>query len=146
MAIYSLSQRSTSTTSGNAASDMAVSTGARPRLMEMDLFLGAATASTFSLRRTSALGTRTSPVALLGEDPADPALTGITLVDSAVAFSAEPTELTTKIRGVSFPATIGSGIIWTFPRGLPLAISLSFCIIHDATNAAAHDHGYVADV
>lgn len=146
MALYSISQRSTSTTSGNAASDMATSTGVRPRLMEMDLFNAAATASTFSLRRTSALGTRTTPTALLGEDPGDPVLTGITLVDSAVAFSVEPTELATKLRGVSFAANIGSGIIWTFPRGLPLAISLSFVIIHDATNSAAHDHTYVADV
>lgn len=146
MAIYSLAQTSTSTTSGNVAADVAVSTGIRPRLMEYGLFLGAATASTFSLRRTSALGTRTTPTALIGEDPADPALTGITLVDQAVAFSAEPTELTTKHRSIGLPATIGVGVIWTFPRGLALAVSLSFVIVHDATNAASHHHHVVVDV
>lgn len=146
MALYRLAQTSTVTTSGNAAADMACSTGVRPKLMEWDLFLGAATASTFSLRRTSALGTRTSPVALVAEDPGDPALAGINLVDMAVAFSAEPTEVTAKLASIGLPATIGTGVIWTFPRGLTLANSLSFAIILDATSGAVHHHTCVADI
>lgn len=146
MALYSLAQVATATTSGNAAGDMAVSTGIRPRLMECAWFLNAATASSHSLRRSSALGTRTSPVALLAEDPGDPTLTGITLVDSAIAFSAEPTELSTMIRRIGLPATIGVGVIWTFPRGLVLAVSLSFLILNDATNANSLPHYWVADV
>lgn len=146
MALYSLGRRSTSTTSGNAALDIANSTGVRPRVMECGLFLGAATASRYSLRRTSALGTRTSPVALLPEDPADPTLTGITLVDMAVAFSAEPTEVSDSLRVIGLPATIGTGVVWTFPRGLAIATSLSLAIIHDATNSAALDAHWVADI
>lgn len=146
MALYRLAQTSTSTTSGNAAADMACSTGVRPRLMEWDLFLGAATASTFSLRRTSALGTRTSPVALVAEEPGDPALAGINLVDMAVAFSAEPTEVTAKLASIGLPATIGTGVIWTFPRGLAVANSLSLAIIHDATNGNVHHHTCIADI
>src|SRR5256885_15233699 len=62
----------------NAAADVATPTasGVRPKLMEWGLFLGAATASTFSLRRTSALGTRTTPTALVAEDAADETLAG----------------------------------------------------------------------
>ena len=146
MALYRLAQTSTSTTSGNAAADVACSTGVRPKLMEWDLFLGAATASTFSLRRTSALGTRTSPTALIAEDPGDAALTGINLVDIAVAFTGEPTELTTKLASIGLPATIGVGVIWTFPRGITIANSLSLAIIHDATNAASHHHTCVCDI
>jgi hypothetical protein len=134
------------TTSGNAAADMACSTGVRPKLMEWDLFLGAATASTFSLRRTSAVGTRTTPTALVPEEPGEPALTGINLVDMAVAFSAEPTELTVKLTSIGLPATIGTGVIWTFPRGMTLANSLSFAIICDGTNANSHHHTCVADI
>lgn len=147
MALYRQARSSTTTTSGNAAADVAAtSTGVRPRLMEWHLFLGAATASTFSLRRTSALGTRTSPVVLVPEDPGDPALTGITNVDMAVAFSAEPTEVTDRLALIALPATIGTGVIWTFPRGLAIAIQLSICIIHDATNAASHTHTAVCDI
>lgn len=146
MALYRLAQTSVVTTSGNAAADMAVSTGIRPRLMEWDLFLNAATASSFSLRRTSALGTRTTPTALVGEDPGDPALTGINLVDMAVAFSGEPTEATARLASIGLPATIGTGVIWTFPRGMVLAVSLSFAIISDATNGNSHHHTCVADI
>lgn len=146
MAIYRLAQTSTSTTSGNAAADVANSTGLRPRLMEYGLFLGAATASSFSLRRTTTLGTRTTPTALVPEDPGDPALTGITLVDQAVAFSAEPAEVTAKLASIGLPATIGVGVIWTFPRGISIATSLSLAIIHDATNAASHHHNPVCDI
>lgn len=93
MALYSIGRRTTGTTSGNAAMDVACSTGIRPKIMEVGFFLGAATASTYGLNRTTALGTRTSPVALLAEDAGDPALTGVTLVDTALAWSVQPTFL-----------------------------------------------------
>lgn len=147
MALYSIAQRSTVTTSGQAAADIACSTGINPAIREWGLFLGAATASRYSLRRTSALGTRTTPVALAPHDPNAPALTGITLVDQAVAFSAEPTELTVMLRTIGLPATIGTGVIWTFPEsGLIVATSLSICIINDATNSAALDQYVTADI
>lgn len=147
MALYRQARNSVVTTSGNVAADVAASTGIRPRLMEWDLFLGAATASSFSLRRTTALGTRTSPVALVPEDPGDPSLTGITLADMAVAFSAEPTEdATNRLALIGLPATIGTGVIWTFPRGLALAVSLSLAIVNDATNAASHNHTAICDI
>jgi hypothetical protein len=148
MSIYSLAQTSTSTTSANAAADVATPTanGVRPKLMEYGLFLGAATASTFSLRRTSALGTRTTPTALVPEDAGDETLAGIKLVDQAVAFSVEPTEVTAKLRSIGLPATIGVGVIWTFPRGITIAQQLSLVIIHDATNAASHHHNVVCDI
>jgi hypothetical protein len=148
MSIYRLAQTSTSTTSGNAAADVATPTasGVKPRLMEYGLFLGAATASTFSLRRTSALGTRTTPTALVPEDPDDITLTGTTLVDQAVAFSVEPTEVTAKLASIGLPATIGVGVIWTFPRGIKIAAQLSLAVIHDATNAASHHHNVVCDI
>ena len=147
MALYRLAQTSTSTTSGNAAADICnTSTGIRPRLMEYDLFINAATASSFSLRRTTAIGTRTTPTALVPEDPSDNALTGITLVDQAVAFSAEPTEVTAKLASIGLPATIGTGVIWTFPRGITIANSLSIALIHDGTNANSHHHTVVADI
>ena len=150
MAIYSVARNSTVTTSGNAAADcVAVGSGVRPRIMEWGLFLGAATASAFSLRRTTAVGTRTSPTTLLAEDAADPALTGITDVSMTTAFSAENTEATDMLRRISLPATIGTGVIWTFPRGIVLpanAASGQISIINDATSANSHNHHVVADI
>ena len=145
MALYSLGRRSTVTTSGNCAADLACSTGPRPRIMECGIFLGAATASTYGLQRSTALGTRTSPVALVPEDPADATLTGITLWDMAVAFSAEPTESGTDLRRIAVPASIGAGVVFTFPRGLVIAASGSLVIVNLATNSAAVDVHFVAD-
>ena len=44
MAIYRISRTGTATTSGNPTFDVAVSTGLRPKIMELKVFLGAATA------------------------------------------------------------------------------------------------------
>ena len=145
MALYSIARNGTATTSGNVAMDVATSTGARPRLMEWGLFLGAATASSYGLQRTTALGTRTSPVALAPEDPNDPALTGIMLTDCAVAFSVEPTESGTDLRRVSLPGAIGAGMVWTFPRGLVWATSLSLAIVNAAANANSLNGHIVVD-
>lgn len=146
MSLYSIGQRGTATTSGNGVVDVACSTGVRPKVMEFGIFLGAATASTYLLQKTSALGTRTTPTALIAEDPGDPTLAGINLVDSAVAFSVEPTEVTPPYRRIGLPATIGTGVIWTFPRGITIANSLSLGIFNGATNSAALDAHIVADI
>lgn len=146
MSIYSIGRLGTATTSGNAVFDVACSTGVRPKIMELGIFLSVATASRYGLFKTSALGTRTTPVALIAEDPGDPVLAGINLVDSAVAFSAEPTEVANEYRTIGLPGTIGVGVIWTFPRGITIANSLSLAIINQATNSAGLNCHVVADI
>jgi len=144
MAIYSLAQRGTNTVSGNTSHDVF---GSNPvKIMEWGIFLGAATSSSYSLRRTTARGTRTTPTALVAEDADDPALTGINLIDSALAFSVQPTAATVRMRRIVFPATVGSGIIWGFPRGITTVNSLSLVIINEATNSAALDYYIAADI
>lgn len=148
MAVYSLSRRGTVTTSGSAAYDLATPTasGVLFRLTEVGVFLGAATASTYGLARTTALGTRTTPTALIAEFNSDPALTGITLVDAAIAWTVQPTISGTDLRRIGLPATIGTGVIWTFPRGLTPAAQLGFAVVNRALNSAAVDVYTVVDV
>ena len=146
MALYSIGRAGTVTTSGSFTFDIATSSGQRPHCMELSVFLGAATASTFGVNRTTAIGTRTSPVALQSEDPGDPTLTGITLTDSAIAWSVQPTAGTNDFRLIGLPATIGTGIIWTFPRGLVIAASGSIGIINRATNSATNNCYGVCDI
>lgn len=146
MAIYSGAQTSAVATAANGAGDVACNTGARPKVMEYGYFLGAATASVVSLRRSSALGTRTSPLVLNPEEPAEPALVGINLVDQAVAFSVQPTLVTPKLRYLAIGGAIGAGMIWTFPRGLVIANSLSIVLQNEATNAASSYHNIVCDI
>lgn len=119
MAIYSLSLASTVTTSGAASWDVKAAATNEPAVMEVGVINGAATACTYGYGRSGNTPTQTSPVLVQAEDEGRPAgLTGC-----AVAWSVAPTVPTQHFRRAFLPATIGAGIIFTFPRGLVLASS-----------------------
>ena len=132
MTIYSIGRRTTATTSGNAAMDVVAGSGVAPRLMEWGWMNGAATASTYGLNRQTANGTRTTPVALLLES--EPGTTPASECDSALAWSVEPTKATDDLRRLSSGAAIGSGVIWTFPKGIAMAPSNGLVLVNRATN------------
>ena len=134
MAIYSLSLKTTNTTTANACLEIITASTNRPRLLELGLSLNAATASEFGLGRPAAIGiTPTTPVTFLAEDPADAAAT----VTAALAWGTGPTIPTNFFRRVSLPATVGAGVIWTFPRGLLIPISSSLILWNLSTTSAA---------
>jgi hypothetical protein len=141
MAIYSIARRTTNTTSGQSAHSLITTSTDRAFLLEAGIFMGAATASTYSLGRPAANGTTpTSPVTLLAEDPGNPAGT----VTSALAWSTSPTSPTNDLRRWASPATIGTGVIFTFPRGLVIPISTNFVLQNLATNGVV-DSYFVID-
>jgi hypothetical protein len=94
--------------------------------MELGLTNNAATASVFGLGRPAAIGvTPTSPQTFLDEQDGNGG-TGATT--AAVAWGTPPTVPTNFFRRVSLPATIGAGVIWTFPRGLRIVLSSSIVL------------------
>jgi hypothetical protein len=141
MAIYSIARRTTNTTSGASAHTLITTANDRAAILEAGIFMGAATLSTYGLGRPAANGvTPTSPVALLAEDPAE--TTGQTT--SALAWGTSPTNPTESMRRWASPATIGTGVIFTFPRGLLVAVSANFVLQNLATNGAV-DSYFVVD-
>jgi len=125
LAIYSLANRTTNVTTANACLEIRTTSTDRPRVMEIGIFLAGATASTFGLGRPAAIGqTPTAPITVLAEDPGDPAGT----VTTALAWGTGPTAPTNFFRRISLPATVGTGVIWTFPRGLVIPVSSSIVI------------------
>ena len=119
MAIYSLSLASTVATSGAGSWDVKAAATNEPAVMEIGVMNGAATACTYGYGRSGNTTTQTSPVLVQAEDEGRPAgLTGC-----AVAWSVAPTVPTQMFRRAFLPATIGAGIIFTFPRGVVLAAS-----------------------
>lgn len=130
----SLAVRTSGVTTGTAAWE--IRTGATPgraRLMELGVFLGAATASTYGLGRPAAIGiTPTTPVDFLVEDPADVLASGV--VQSALAWATGPTVPAAFFRRIGLPATVGNGVIWTFPKGLVIPVSSSIVLWNLATN------------
>lgn len=135
MALYQHAARSSDTTSGNSMWELrSHATQGRVRLLELGIFLGAATASTYGLGRPAAIGvTPTSPVVGQALDPGDVAAVAAT----AVAWGTRPTAPTSSIylRRIGLPAAIGAGIIWTFPdNGLIIPINSSIALYNLATN------------
>lgn len=116
MAIYSLSYPSTVTTNGAASWDVKAAASNEPAVMEIGVINGAATACTYGYGRSGNTPTQTSPVLVQAEDVDRP--TGLT--GCAVAWSVAPTIPTQMFRRTYLPATIGSGMIFTFPRGIIL--------------------------
>lgn len=119
MAIYSLALASTVTTSGAASWDVKAAATNEPAIMEIGVINGAATACTYGYGRSGNTPTQTSPVLLQAEDEGRPAA----LTGCAVAWSVAPTVPTQHFRRAFLPATIGAGIVFTFPRGIVLAAS-----------------------
>jgi len=117
MAIYSSSSLTTVVTTTVPSWDVKAAATNEPAVMEIGTVNGAATACTYGYGRSANTPTQTAPVLLQAEDEGRPAgLTG-----TAVAWSVAPTVPTVFFRRSYIPATIGAGIIWTFPRGLVLA-------------------------
>ena len=122
---------------GIATPGWEIRTGATPgraRIIELGFFLAAATATVVGLGRPAAIGvTPTSPVNFLPEDPNDVIASGV--IQSALAWVTPPTVPVSFLRRLSLPATIGTGVIWTFPEGLIIPVSSGIVLWNVAENA-----------
>lgn len=143
MAIYSIAQRTTVTTVAAAAWEVRSTSTNKPKIMEMGVSLGAATASIYGIGRPAAIGvTPTTPLTALDEGDGNGP---VGLTTCAVAWATGPTVPANFFRRVSLPATIGAGVILTFPRGLGLPVSGSIVLWNITANSAVTDAWAVCD-
>jgi hypothetical protein len=126
MSLYGLSQR---TTSGGAATpswEVRATASNKPRIMEVGISQAVATAGVFGFGRPAATGiTPTAPQNFVNESDANASTSNST---AAVAWGTAPTVPANFSRRVSCPASVGAGVIWTFPRGFDIALSASAVI------------------
>ena len=111
----------------------AAATGSRPRIYEIGFFNNAATASSVGLGRPANSPTATTSVLGQAEDPADSAA----LTNMDTAWSTAPTAPTNYFKRIVLPATIGAGIIWTFPKGIVLANSAYLTLFNFGAGTAS---------
>lgn len=141
MAGYSLAVRTSNFTSAQASAEMRSGSGLRPRLLELGLIQATATAQSLGLGIPAAIGltpgTTSAPVP---DDPGDPPST----LTNALTWATSPTSPTVFKRRWNSAATVGVGIIWTFPRGLVIAVSSSL-VVFNITTAVAIDLNWVLD-
>jgi hypothetical protein len=121
MALYSLAQRTSIVTISNTMWSVISAATNKPKIMEMGLTMVTGTAIGIGIGRPAAVGiTPTTPVNFLDEsDGGGPA--GLTT--ACLAWGTPPTSPTQFLRRFFMPATIGAGVIATFPRGLGMPIS-----------------------
>lgn len=117
MAIYSCSLPGTVGTITTPSWDVKASASNEPAVMEIGIMNGAATACTHGYGRSANSPTQTGTTLVQAEDEGRPA--GLTTC--AVTWSTAPTVPAVFFRRTFLPATIGAGMIFTFPRGLVLA-------------------------
>lgn len=132
-----LAVRTTGTGSGAAAWE--IRTGATPglwRLVELHVFLAAATASVFGIGQPAAIGvTPTSPVDFLTEHSNDVLATGV--VQSALAWGTGPTVPANFDHRLPIAGAIGNGAILTFPdKGIVIPVSSSLVLWNLQANSA----------
>lgn len=113
------------------------------RIWEIHVLAESAVAGTVDLRRITTAGTgaatSTTPVA---DDVSAAAAT--VLVDTAFA-TAVPVATGISIRRYALPATIGQGIIWTFPQGLVVPVSGAVGLFQLSTLAVTYGVTWVFD-
>lgn len=142
MAIYSLANRTSNVTVSNSTLEIIGAASIGYRLLELGISINAATASVFGFGTPAAIGiTPTTPVTVLAEDGGNTTAGNTT---TALAWGTGPTSPTNFQRRVSLPATIGAGIIWTFPRGV-FALKATTRVLYNITANSVADVWVVVD-
>lgn len=121
---------------GAALLNIKTGSSQRPRIIEIGLFqpgTGTPTvvAGGFGKAANSGSVAQTT-IAPVPDDPADPAST----LAGGIAFTTAPTAPTLWNWQFSIPATLGAGVIKTWPNGLPLSISSDWALWNNGGNTS----------
>ncbi len=124
-ALYEVSIRTPAAGAAAAFAAIRSSASLRPVIREIGIVSTAATAASIGLIRASNTPVATTSVLGQAQDTAEPA--ALTNVDSG--WSTAPTVGASFLKRVDLPATIGSGIVWTWDRGKGLVIPVSSSLV-----------------
>lgn len=139
MARYSIGWTKTTGAAAGIIGQLRTGSSRDARILEVGVFTTTAVAGTVQLVRSTAVGT--SPTSVGPGAAQDPvAGAGVLVVDTAATSI---TVATVPFRIGVFPATIGSGAIWTFPEGMVLPVS-SGLSLWQTTTAAVGYSAYVS--
>lgn len=140
MALSSIGVRTTNFTATQASLQWRNGSTGRVRTMEISIIQATGTAQSLGYGIPPVLAVTPADVTFLRDDPGDPA----SLVISTISWATSPTAPAAFSRRWNSAATIGVGIIWTFPRGRVMAIS-SANVIWNISTAVAADINIIVD-
>jgi hypothetical protein len=116
MAIFSVANRTSVATTTTAALEIIAGANNAYSLKEFGITQNAATASVFGFAPPAAKGVTPANGSTVQAEDQGNTTSGNTT--TGTTWATGPTAPTNFWRRVSTPATIGAGIIWTFPRGI----------------------------
>lgn len=132
--ISSLALRSTNLTISQASWELRTPASLRPRVLELSIIQATGTASSYGLGRPQAIGVTPVNVLFQVDEPGDQP----SLMNASLSWATSPTTPLIFMRRWNSAATIGVGIVWTFPRGLVVPVSSSL-VIWNVTATVACD-------
>ena len=118
-------------------------TPGRVKVLEIGITLVTATASSFGIGRISGSIVNPVPEDFLLEDPDDVLASGV--IKSITNWDSAPSGPSNYFRRVSLPATIGAGIIWSFPQGITIPTS-SYLAIWNISSVSIADMYAVVEI
>ena len=116
MGMYSISVRTSNVTINAAMLEVIATSTLSPRIMEVGFTITTATSIAVGLGRPAAIGITPATISTFQAEEVTSDPTAKTTM--ALTWATSPTNPTNYLRRFFTPATIGSGCIWTFPRGL----------------------------
>lgn len=141
MSIASLALRTSNVTISNANHQLLCTAGVKARLLEHSIFQVTGTAGSYGFGRPAAAAVTPGTTSTFQrDDSADPAC--VTTV--SLTWGTSPTAPTNYHRRWNGAATIGVGVIFTFPRGVIVPVSGAW-VCFNITAAVALDTCLVID-
>lgn len=134
MARYSIGFTKTTGAAAGIIGQLHTGSGRDIRIYEVGVFTTTAVAGTVQLVRSTAVGTSPTTVGP-GAAHDNVSGVGVAVVDTAATGI---TVASVPLRVGVFPATIGSGAIWTFPNGIVLPVSAAVALWQTTTAAVGY--------
>lgn len=141
MSLASAAVRTSNVTIANANCELRTTAGVKCRVLEHSLISLTATAASFGFGRPAAQGvTPGTTTTFQRDDSGDPAC--VTTLN--LTWGTSPTAPTNYHRRTNTAATIGVGIVWSFPAGLVVPVSSSL-VNFNITASVATDSNWAID-
>lgn len=141
MALASVAIRTSNLTITQASAEIRTTAAVKARILEMSIVQATATAQSLGFGRPAAIGVTPGTTSTFQrDDSADPAC--VTTISATWATS--PTAPATYHRRWNSAATVGVGIVMTYPRGIIIPVSASF-VVFNITAAVACDLNVAID-
>ena len=141
MSIASIALRSSNLTTNQASCELRTTAGVIARVLELSLVQVTGTAASYGVGRPAAQGLTPATTSTFQRDtPADP----VCVTTVSLTWGTSPTAPTNYHRRWNSEATIGVGMIFTFPRALTVPVSASL-VVFNITTAMACDINMAID-